>query len=196
MRPHPKSLRPLPGTDHQKTLFIQCDNCHTLQFALRTPHTKEDWVTIVKRMAGRGGDDHDPDTYEFGQKQFIEPLAEYLASIRGPGSSDKIPFKQRPRPMDKASSNLVVTEYAIPRAGQRELFMLRGDTRFVWPHDVINNDKYAYYTDHFSFVLGRLDLETGVATEMPFDLPSRAGRAQMADGRAGQSRRWSARDAI
>src|SRR5262249_55396079 len=53
----------LPGTDHQKMLFIQCDNCHTLQWALRTPHTKEDWVIIVKRMAGRGGDDHDPNTY-------------------------------------------------------------------------------------------------------------------------------------
>jgi hypothetical protein len=25
----------LPGTDDQKHLFIQCDNCHTLQWALR-----------------------------------------------------------------------------------------------------------------------------------------------------------------
>jgi streptogramin lyase len=112
-------------------------------------------------------------------------LADYLASIRGPGSSDTIPFKQRPRPTESRSTNLVVTEYALPRGGERQLYMLRGDTRFVWPHDVIMNDKYAYYTDHFSFVLGRLDLKTGVATEMPFALPSRAGRAQMADGRPG-----------
>ena len=102
-----------------------------------------------------------PGTYAFSQKQFIEPLADYLVSIRGPGSSDDIPFKQRPRPTDAASTNLVVTEYALPRGGERELYMLRGDRRFVWPHDVIMNDKYAYYTDHFSYVLGRIDLKTG-----------------------------------
>ena len=102
-----------------------------------------------------------PGTYAFSQKQFIEPLADYLVSIRGPDSSDKIPFKQRPRPTDAASTNLVVTEYALPRGGERELYMLRGDRRFVWPHDVIMNDKYAYYTDHFSYVLGRVDLKTG-----------------------------------
>src|SRR3954471_6946675 len=32
----------LPGTDHEKTLFAQCGNCHTLQWALATPRTKED----------------------------------------------------------------------------------------------------------------------------------------------------------
>ena len=46
--------------------------------------------------------------------------------------------------------------------------MLRGDRRFVWPHDVIMNDKYAYYTDHFSYLLGRIDLKTGEAKELPF----------------------------
>ena len=128
-----------------------------------------------------------PGTYEFSQKQFIEPLADYLVSIRGPESSDTIPFKQRPRPTDAASTDLVVTEYALPRGGARELYMLRGDRRFVWPHDVIMNDKYAYYTDHFSYVLGRLDLKTGEATEMPFPLPAGAGRtAVVADGRPGQ----------
>ena len=151
----------LPGTDQQKVLFSQCSNCHTLQWALQAPRTKEGWVEIVKKMAGRAAERDTPGTYAFSQKQFIEPLADYLVSIRGPGSSDKIPFKQRPRPTDAASTGLVVTEYALPRGGARELYMLRGDRRFVWPHDVINNDKYAYYTDHFSYVLGRIDLKTG-----------------------------------
>ena len=101
-----------------------------------------------------------PGTYAFGQKQFIEPLADYLTSIRGP-DSETVPFTPRPRPTDAASTNIVVTEYALPRGGERELFMLRGDRRFVWPHDVIMNDKYAYYTDHFSYVLGRIDVKTG-----------------------------------
>ena len=149
----------LPGTDHQKVLFSQCGNCHSLQWALAVPRPREDWVRVIKKMAGRAAEDHTPGTYAFSQKQFIEPLADYLVSIRGPGSSDKIPFKQRPRPTDAASTNLVVTEYALPRGGERELYMMRGDRRFVWPHDVIMDDKYAYYTDHFSYVLGRVDRE-------------------------------------
>jgi streptogramin lyase len=177
----------LPGTDQQKVLFSQCSNCHTLQWALQAGRTKEGWVEVIKKMAGRDGDRETPGTYAFSQKQFIEPLADYLVSIRGPESSDKIPFKQRPRPTDGASSNLVVTEYALPRGGARELYMLRGDRRFVWPHDVIMNDKYAYYTDHFSYVLGRIDLKTGEGTELPFPLPPGAGRtAAGADGRPGQ----------
>jgi streptogramin lyase len=166
----------LPGTDHQKTLFSQCSNCHTLQWALQAPRTKEEWVAVVKKMAGRPAEQETPGTYAFGQKQFIEPLAEYLTSIRGPDASDKVPFKPHPRPTDAASTNLVVTEYALPRGGERELFMLRGDRRFVWPHDVIMNDKYAYYTDHFSYVLGRIDTKTGEAKEMPFPVPKGAGR--------------------
>jgi len=178
----------LPGTDQQKVLFSQCSNCHTLQWALQAPRTKEGWVEVIKKMAGNAAERATPGTYAFSQAQFIEPLADYLVSIRGPGSSDIVPFKQRPRPTDAASSNLVVTEYALPRGGQRELYMLRGDRRFVWPHDVINNDKYAYYTDHFSHVLGRIDLKTGEGTEMPFPLPpgaGREGRMGGGDGRPG-----------
>ncbi len=179
-------LAGLPGTDDQKTLFAQCSNCHTLQWALRVARTKEDWATVVTQMAGNEGKQDAPGSYAFSQKNEIEPLAEYLASIRGPGSSDTIPFKPRPRPTDAASTNIVVTEYALPRGGQRELYMLRGDTRFVWPHDVVMNDKYAYYTDHFSYVLGRLDLKTGEAVELPFPLPPGAGRSRTeSDGRPG-----------
>ena len=175
----------LPGTDQQKVLFSQCSNCHTLQWALQAGRTKEEWIAVVKKMAGRPAGQEAPGTYAFGQKQFIEPLAEYLTQIRGPDSSDNIPFKQRPRPTDAASTNIVVTEYALPRGGQRELYMLRGDRRFVWPHDVIMNDKYAYYTDHFSYRLGRVDVHTGEGMEMNFPVPKgagREGRNAMGDG--------------
>lgn len=176
----------LPGTDHQKVLFSQCSNCHTLQWALRTPRSKEEWAKVVKRMGGRASEAHTPGTYAFSQQQFIEPLAEYLASIRGPGSTS-VPFKPRARPTDEASTNLVVTEYDLPRGGQREVYMLRGDPRFVWPHDVIMDREFAYYTDHFSYVLGRVDIKTGEAKEMPFPLPEGAGREAMGagDGRPG-----------
>ena len=175
----------LPGTDHQKVLFAQCSNCHSLQWALRTPHTKDEWAQVVKRMGGRASEAHTPGTYAFSQKQFIEPLAEYLASIRGPGST-KVPFTARPRPTGEASTNLVVTEYDLPRGGAREVYMIRGDSRFVWPHDVTLDKDYAYYTDHFSYVMGRMDRKTGEVKELPFPLPTGAGRDAMGgDGRPG-----------
>src|SRR6202163_1829191 len=65
----------LPGTDQQKVLFSQCSNCHTLQWALQSGRTKEGWVEVIKKMAGRDGDRETPGTYAFSQKQFIEPLA-------------------------------------------------------------------------------------------------------------------------
>ena len=173
----------LPGTDHQKVLFSQCSNCHTLQWALQAGRDKEDWIRVVKKMAGAPAERETPGTYAFSQKQFIEPLADYLTSIRGP-DSETVPFTPRPRPTDADSTNIVVTEYALPRGGEHELFMLRGDRRFVWPHDVIMNDKYAYYTDHFSYVLGRIDVKTGEGKEIPFSAPKgagREGRAMMGD---------------
>ena len=180
-------IEALPGTDEQKLLFSQCSNCHSLQWALRQTRTKEQWTEVITRMIGRRNAAAESfASRTIGQKRFIEPLADYLASIRGPDTKTDIPFKLRPRPTDEASTKLVVTEYAVPRGGQRELYMIRGDSRFVWPHDVVLDDKYAYYTDHFSYVLGRLDKTTGEVTETPFDLPTGAGRDEGGgDGRAG-----------
>jgi streptogramin lyase len=177
----------LPGTDHQKVLFSQCGNCHSLQWALAVPRPREDWVRVIKKMAGRAAEDHTPGTYAFSQQQYVEPLADYLVSIRGPDSSDKIPFKQQPRPTAAESTNLVVTEYALPRGGERGIFMMRGARPYVWPHDVIMNEQYAYYTDHFSYVLGRVDRKTGETVEIPFQLPQGAGRGNRGetDGRPG-----------
>src|SRR5262245_30140053 len=78
----------LTGTDHQMVLFSQCTNCHTLQCALQMGRTKDQWAKIIRMMAGRAAQQETPGTYAFSQKQFIDPLAEYLASIRGPGTTD------------------------------------------------------------------------------------------------------------
>ena len=181
----------LPGTDDQKPLLIQCDNCHSLQFALRTARTKDGWTQIIRRMAGeRAVSRETPGTRAFGQKKYVEPLADYLASIRGPGSSDEIPFQLRPRPTGEASTRLVITEYDIPRSGRRDLTIIRGDRRFVWPHDILLESKgpYAYYTDHFSFNLGRLDRRTGEVKEYAYQLLSGMGREGMGVVTEGQLR--------
>ena len=171
----------LPGSDEQKHLLIQCDNCHSLQFALLTGRTKEGWTQIIRRMAGeRAMSRETPGTRAFGQKRYVEPLAEYLASVRGPDASGELPFTMRPRPTGDASTRLVVTEYEVPRGGHRDLSILRGDRRFVWPHDILlePNGPYAYYTDHFSFVLGRLDRRTGEVKEIPYSLLNGMGREE------------------
>ncbi len=170
----------LPGTDEQKHLLIQCDNCHSLQHAFRVARDKQGWIDIIKRMAGeRAISRETPNTRAFGQKQYVEPLAEYLAMVRGPGSSNDIPFKLRPRPTSDASTRLVVTEYDIPRGGSRAN-LIRGDRQAAWPHDVIPepNGPYVYYTDHFSYNLGRLDRRTGEVKEFPYEVLQGMGRGE------------------
>jgi virginiamycin B lyase len=168
----------LPGTNEQKHLLIQCDNCHSLQHAFRVPRDKEGWTQIIRKMAGEARIDNEtPNTRAYGQKQYLEPLAEYLTMIRGPGSSSDIPFKLRPRPTSDASTSLVVTEYDIPRGGGRE-HILRGDKRAAWPHDILLDEEgtYAYYTDHYSYNLGRLNRRTGEVKEFPYEVLEGMGR--------------------
>jgi len=181
----------LPGSDEQKFLLTQCGHCHSLLWALRNPHTKQEWLQIVRRMAGTTRSSTDrPGTRSFDQPRYIEPLADYLASIRGPGSSDQIPFRLRPRPTGEASTRLVVTEYDLPRGGERELYMIRGDRRFLWAHDVITDEKYAYYSDHFSNFLGRLDKKTGAVKEFAYQKPARQESSEPAvESRAGMGGR-------
>jgi len=185
-------LRGLPGTEEQKFLFSQCSNCHSLQWALQRGRTREEWLRVVKRMAGaRRTNEVAPGSRAFDQKPYLEPMADYLTSIRGPKSSAEIPYNLRPRPTSEASTRLVVTEYDVPRGGEFNIYRVRGDRSVVWPHDIVIDPdrKFAYYTDHFSYHLGRLNLQTGAVDELPFEIPRGAGRDAMAmpagQGRAG-----------
>ena len=66
----------LPGTDHDKVLFSQCSNCHTLQRALRFEYTQEGWAEIIALMAGRRNVSRTfPGAMTYGQQRFIEPLS-------------------------------------------------------------------------------------------------------------------------
>ena len=168
----------LPGTPEQKHLAIQCDNCHSLQHALRVPRDQEGWKEVIARMAGTVRMNRDtPNTRAYDQKQYLEPLSEYLAMIRGPGSSNELPFELRPRPTSDAATSLVVTEYDIPRGGTKDM-ILRGDRRAAWPHDILlePDGPYAYYTDHYHYILGRLDRRTGEVTEFPYEVLEGMGR--------------------
>ena len=175
----------LPGTDEQKHLVIQCDNCHSLQFALRTGRTKDEWIEIIRRMAGeRAVSRETPGTRAFGQKKYVEPLAEYLASIRGPGSTPD-PVPAAPAADRRCGHKACRHRIRRPARGHRDLTIIRGDRRFVWPHDILLDPKrpYAYYTDHFSFNLGRLDRRTGDVKEFPYSLLPGMGREEVVSSR-------------
>jgi len=169
----------MPGTEEQKHLLTQCSQCHSLQHALSKARNRAGWLTIVKLMAGaaRGAEDP-PSSRSFQQKRYIEPMTDYLTSIRGPGSSDDLPFKLRPRPTDDASTRAVVTEYAIPRGGStRDLQLIRGNRAFAWPHDVLPdpNGKYVWYIDQAAPVLGRVDIKTGEVKEFDYESAPQGG---------------------
>jgi virginiamycin B lyase len=188
----------MPGTEDQKFLLSQCGQCHSLQFALKNARNRDAWLRTVTRMAGaRRATEDPPGTRAFDQKRYIEPTADFLASIRGPGSSPVVPFKFRPRPAAEGSTRILVTEFDIPRGGKRDLSITRGDRRFAWPHDVEidSNGRYIWYTDHFTDILGRLDRTTGEVKEFPFVPPARRNRngggnvddpTGPQDGRAGE----------
>jgi streptogramin lyase len=126
-------------------------------------------------MAGRRANMEKPGTKAFGQKKYIEPLVDYLTEIRGPGSSDQIPFRLRPRPSHE--TRLVVTEYDIPRgSGGENIYTIRRDLKYIWAHDIIMDENYAYYTDHYSPYFGRLNKKTGEVKEWRYPMPQRAGR--------------------
>src|SRR5262245_66459051 len=57
----------LPGTDQKTVLLAQCGNCHSMQWALHAARTKDDWIRVIKKMAGRAAEDHTPGTYAFSQ---------------------------------------------------------------------------------------------------------------------------------
>ena len=114
-------------------------------------------MQIIRRMAGeRAVSRETPGTARVWPEE-IRRTARRLSRLdSGPGSSGELPFTMRPRPTGDASTRLVVTEHGIPRSGQRDLNILRGDRRFAWPHDILLDPKssYAYYTDHFSLRRG------------------------------------------
>ena len=178
-----------PGTDDQRFLLTQCSECHSLQWALANPRTKEDWLRIVRLMAGPQASKDTPGTRQFMQRQYIQPLADYLASIRGPGAQAEIPFKLLPRPTSEASTRIVVTEYDTPRGGSRDLYMVRGAWNpYDWPHDLLVDSHYVWYTDHYSYLLGRLDKKTGEIKEFPYEgrFPGRRPMDKVPPGSAHQ----------
>jgi virginiamycin B lyase len=156
-------LASMPGTDRQKSMFIECVGCHTLQRILRSTHDAAEFEQIFARM-GRYAPGSMPSHPQLllpgprGERPAINPAiakeaADYLASVNlSTKASWDFPFKTLPRPKGRAT-HVIVTEYDLPRED-------------AMPHDVtLDKDGTPWYSDFGAQFIGALDPKTGKVTD-------------------------------
>ena len=173
----------VPGTEDQKNMLIKqaesCTYCHSLERIVKSKHTAEEFVTVIKRMAsyypdgtaaptdGRGrSQKHDKPGLEYAEKNpkwgyapgvEITDLANYLATINlSSGRALPSELKTLPRPKGKAT-RVIVTQYFMPR-------------KDTVPHDMeVDSKGTPWYTDESRMFFGKMDPKTGVFTEYPLE---------------------------
>jgi virginiamycin B lyase len=156
-----------PGTEQQKNAMLGCVGCHTLERVARSKYSADDFINVVlPRMQGyvnqsmpiapqlRQGERR---MEERGDQrvQVYRAMADFLAGInQSSGPRWSYALKTLPRPKGRAT-RVVITEYDLPRAT-------------IQPHDVLlDADGIAWYSSFGEQFLGRLDPNTGKATEYP-----------------------------
>jgi virginiamycin B lyase len=156
----------LPGTAQQKASIRNCTHCHTLERVMRSRANADAMTTVIERMstypqlsfplmpqklvAARIGGGEDPleQRLEGWRRQ-----AQYL-SVVNLSSTDqwKYAFKTHPRPKGRATQ-VIYTEYDLPQRTRQ-------------PHDVIvDAEGTAWYASFGEQILGKIDPNTGKATE-------------------------------
>ena len=156
----------IPGTDGQKGQLLNCVGCHTLERAMRSPYSTDDFLNVVlprmqsyvnqsipqnpqlrkaeRQMEERGD----------SRVQIYRAAAEYWSKINLSGGKETWSFdiKTNPRPTGRAT-RVIYTEYDLP------------DEK-IEPHDVIlDKDGTAWYSSFGLQALGRLDPKTGAVKE-------------------------------
>src|SRR5882724_6816336 len=129
-------LASMPGTDAQKGQLLNCVGCHTLDRALRSKYSADDFLTMVlPRMQGYVNQSIPAHPQlrraerlmeERGDQrvQVYRGAAEYLASVNLSSHAKwDFEWKIQPRPTG-AATRVVYTEYDLPR-------------ETIEPHDVI-----------------------------------------------------------
>ena len=161
----------VPGTAAEKAILRPCSHCHTLERIIRSRHDKEQFVSVIERMATypqlsfplkiqklpapRIG----PGVVTQEQRQAAwRRQAEYLATINlSAGPQWSYPFKTLARPTGKATK-VIYTEYDLPQRTRQ-------------PHDVIvDSQGMAWFASFGEQILGKLDPKTGRVTEYPVPL--------------------------
>ncbi len=160
-------LASMPGTDVQKGQLLNCVGCHTLERALRSKYSADEFMTVIlPRMQGYVNQSIPAHPQlrraerlmeERGDQrvQVYRGAAEYLASINLASRQHwNFELKTLPRPTG-AATRVIYTEYDLPR-------------ETISPHDVIVDDGgMVWYSSFGEQNLGRLDPKTGKVTEFP-----------------------------
>ncbi len=156
-------LTSIPGSERDKRPLATCMTCHTLERVVKSTHSADEFVDVLRRMANYAYESGDADippreTPRPFPEQKALALATYLASI----NLSRGPWAWRPkallRPKGRAT-RAIVTEYHLPRAS-------------IAPHDARRDaDGYVWYTNSSSSTLGRLDPATGESVDFPYPTP-------------------------
>jgi virginiamycin B lyase len=180
----------MPGTEEQKDKLVytalSCAYCHSYKRMLKSKHTPEQWVAVIKRMQsyypdgtassddgrGRGqreveyGDSLGNPTQPRKERPPVQgapwsgftgmQLPEYLATINLSGGKTTWDFPLKTLPLPKGKSTRVVVT---------EWDMPRRDTV---PHDSdVDSKGNFWYTDESRQFVGMLDPKTNSITEYP-----------------------------
>ena len=155
----------VPGSEAQKASLLGCVGCHTLERPIHSTHNAEEFVDVLRRMAGYAQvsqPDH-PQVKPYAPAagapaERFKAQAEWLASINLSKSETwTYPLKAFARPSGRAT-RVIITEYDLPR-------------REIQPHDVIVDAKGTVWYSNFSEeLLSSLDPNTGKITE--YKLPT------------------------
>jgi len=154
-------LMSMPGTAEQKRPLIECMSCHTLERIVRSKHTADELVPVLKRMANYANNSIQAHVQQRIAEREVpddraRKVAAYLASVNlSTGDRWAYPLQTLPRPSGRAT-RVVATEYDLPRQS-------------IAPHDVRTDAAgmvwYSNFTEPF---LGWLDPATGAHVEYAY----------------------------
>ncbi len=165
-----------PGTHQQKTLFLNCMGCHTVERIMRSKFDAAGFIQTLPRMANYANMSTplhpQPRLAERSAGISAEALkrqAEYFSTVNlSSAPSWQYPLKTLPRPTGR-STQVIITEYDLPRPT-------------VEPHDVIVDPQGTVWFSNFGEqYLGRLNPKTAKVTEYPVPLLKKDSPTGMLD---------------
>ncbi len=157
-------LMSMPGTDDQKASLLNCIQCHTLQFIVRSHHDAGQFLKVVERMGTYANQAFPLHPQKRAAERLLElhgearerarrQQAEFLSTINlSSGSTWSYPLRTLPRPTGRGT-RVIITEYDLPRPT-------------IEPHDaIVDSQGMVWYSNFGEQTLGKLDPRTGEVKE-------------------------------
>ena len=148
-----------PGTPQQKSLFLNCMGCHTVERIMRSKFDAAGFIQTLPRMANYANMSTPlhpqlrlAERSVATSAEALKRQAEYFSTVNlSSTSSWQYPLKTLPRPTGR-STRVIITEYDLPRPT-------------VEPHDVIVDPQGTVWFSNFGEqYLGKLNPKTAKVT--------------------------------